>query len=585
MNALLTSPSLGLALLGLVVAAIVAMHRMTPRAVRRVVASTWLWEVAARRAGMRQSSWRWWLGLVLSLAIGALLVAALTRPEVRGDASRRVVVIVDDGPSMAMRRGDGRTRFAHAIDRARGLIRKAPGSVLVIDTMGRATAPDFTGSAEAFAALDRLTVVPAGDRVAPPLPDVPGLDVHYVGDGVELPVLPPGTIVHSVFELAGNVAVLRLVARPRPADPSRVEALVQVLNASRDAKSVRLTLRGGARYAVTQELRMAAGELVDATFDVSDFEGGVLAAAAVTTGDAFAGDDIAYAVVPSRRVRRVQLVTRGHPALADALAALPGVRLEIVDPARYRHGAAVDAYVFDGFAPLAPPDAGALLFRAPSAGWLPPADRGVGTVVIDAWDRGHPIASGIAWDTLDVRRASVWKRLPGGVATVVRAGASAVVVAGRATAPWIAVAFGASDSDLPLRPGFTVFLGQALAHLAGSDDAPTEALGTVRVALAEAEVIDGAGRRVEGRHVPGATLFEAVRPDIYTARTADARVRIAAAVLDPARAEVNRSAFAEDRRPPEAASTPPLERPVVIALACLALLLVDWAAFTRRLTR
>ena len=65
MNALLTSPSLGLALLGLVVAAIVAMHRMKPRAVRRVVASTWLWEVAARRAGMRQSSWRWWLGLSL----------------------------------------------------------------------------------------------------------------------------------------------------------------------------------------------------------------------------------------------------------------------------------------------------------------------------------------------------------------------------------------------------------------------------------------------------------------------------------------------------------------------------------------
>ncbi len=82
--------------------------------------------------------------------------------------------------------------------------------------------------------------------------------------------------------------------------------------------------------------------------------------------------------------------------------------------------------------------------------------------------------------------------------------------------------------------------------------------------------------------MPGATLFEAVRPDIYTARTADARVRIAAAVLDPSRAEVNRSAFAEDLRPAEAASAPPLERPVVIALACLALLLVDWAAFTRR---
>jgi hypothetical protein len=584
MTAPITSPLFGLALLGFVVAAIVAMHRLKPRAVRRVVASTWLWEVAARRAGMRQSSWRWWLGLALSLAIGALLVVALTRPGGRGDGARRVAVVVDNGPSMGVMRRDGSTRFAHAIARARTVIREASGPVMVTDTMGRA-ASDFGGSAEAFAVLDRLAVVPAGDRIAPPIPDVAGLDVHFVGDGVGLPALPRGTIVHSVFEPADNVAVLRLVARPLPTDPLRVEALVQVLNASRAAKSVRLTLRGGARYAVTQNLRMAAGELLDATFDVSAFEGGVLAAAAITTGDAFASDDIAYTVVPSHRPRRVQLVTRGHSALADALAALPGVRLEIVDPAKYRHGVAADAYVFDGFAPPEAPDAGALLFRPPSAGWLPPADRGVGNVAIDAWDRGHPIASGVAWDTLNVRRASPWKRLPDGVAAVVRTGASAVVVSGRATAPWIAVAFGSSDSDLPLQPGFTVFLGKVLARLAGSEVAPTEPLGPVRVALADAEVIDGAGRRVERRSAPGATIFEAVRPDIYTARTAGVRMQIVAAVLDPLRAEANRSAFPEDLRPVEAASALPIERPVVIALACIVLLLVDWAAFTRRLTR
>lgn len=587
MPSLLAAPSLGLLLLALVVAAIVALHRLKPRPVTQVVASTWLWNAAARRVGIRKSSWRWWLALALSIAIGALLTVTLIRPEVQeaGDGSTRVLVLVDNGPTMAVRTRDGTTRWAHAVARARGVIRDAAGPVMVLDTAGRVAVSGFGDRRAALAALDRMTVVAAEVTLAPPLPEGPGLEVHFIGDGVTPPALPPQTIVHSVFEPADNVAVIRLIARPWPADPLRVEAFVQVLNASPVAKSVRLTLRGGERYSVSQNLQMAPGEIVDATFDVSAFEGGVLAAAALTSGDSFARDDIAYTVVGQHRVKRVLLVTRGNPALADALAALPGVRVETIEPVRYRHGAGADAYVFDEFAPRQPPAAGALLFAPTAADWLPGGDRGRGAVVVDDWERTSPVAAGVRWDALTFRHATLWQRLPDSAEAVVRADGGALVVSGRTGVPWTATGFRLGDTDLPLQPGFTIFLGNALARVMQTNATSSEPLGPIRVALVDAEVRDGHGREVESRGVPGATIFEADRPDIYTASAAGARVQVAAGVLDPRLADVNRSRFAEASVVGAAATTLPLERWVWIVLACIVLLLLDWAAYTRRLTR
>jgi hypothetical protein len=305
----------------------------------------------------------------------------------------------------------------------------------------------------------------------------------------------------------------------------------------------------------------------------------------MTPGDALARDDIAYTVVGSHRAKRVLLVTHSNPALADALAALPGVRVEIVDPEQYRHALVADAYVFDGFAPRRPPAAGALLFRPTVTDWLPTADRSHGSVAIDDWDRASHLASGVPWNTLSIRRASLWTQWPDDVEAVVRSGAAALVVSGRTGVPWTVVGFLPGDTDLPLQPGFTVFLGNALVRLTETDAALTEPLGPVRVALADAEVRDGQGRRVESRGIPGATLFEADRPDIYTVRAARARVQVAAAVLDPQQADVNRSRFTEELGPDTPASALPLERWVLIALACIVLLLVDWTAYTRRITR
>jgi len=318
---------------------------------------------------------------------------------------------------------------------------------------------------------------------------------------------------------------------------------------------------------------------------VSDFEGGVLAAAALAQGDAFAVDDIAYTVVQPHGRRRVQLVTRGNAPLADALAALPAIRLEVITPERYRHDSRADAYVFDGFAPNRAPDAGALLFQPTHVDWLPPGRPANGPLVVDDWDRASPIAAAIPWNVVSIGRGELWKVSGTDAAALVRASAEGIVIEGRASVPWIAVGFLSSQSDLPLQPGFAVFLGNALAQLTAATPVRTEPLGAVRVALPDGEVRDGQGHLVESRSAAGVTIFDAQRPDIYTVRSGNARVLVAAGLLDSRLADVNASRFARASAPVTAPSGLPLERWVLVVLACMALLMLDWAAYTRRVTR
>jgi hypothetical protein len=570
----------------LVATAVVGLHLLRPRTRRRVVSSTVVWDALLRRRGVKPAPWRWWLALAFALGIGLLLAAALGGSGSRGFGvdAERTLILLDNSGSMAARTRDGRTRWAHAIEQARAVARTAPGLVLVADTMGRAPPAGFVPREEALRALDGITVISGGAPAVPPLPPASGLVIHLISDGVAAFEVPRGAVVHSVFESADNVAVTRVAARAVPGDPLRVDALVQVFNASATDKRVQLVLRGASGFSIAQPLSMAPGELVDATFDISGFDAGVLAAAALADGDALPEDDIAYTVVPAHRPLRVVLVARGDSALADSLAALPGVELESIDPARYRAGIPADAFVFEDFTPSEPPSAGVLLFRPSPAAWLPAADRSARSVTVDDWARDNPVAAAVPWDALSIRRAALWSSLPEGVHAAVRAGEDALVVYGRSRVPWTVVGFLPRESDFPLQPAFPLFLGDTLARLTGQDRVQLEPLGAVRVPFVDARVHDGHGSPVRTWAVPGATMFDAARPDLYTVQAAGERIRVAAALLDPKLADINRSRFGTRPTAPRAGAAQRLEAWALLVLAGLALMLADWAALTRRIS-
>jgi len=363
--------------------------------------------------------------------------------------------------------------------------------------------------------------------------------------------------------------------------------LVQVLNASRGDLRVRLLITGGDQFSIAQGLELRAGETVNATFDVSDFEGGVLGAAVVCETDALALDDFAYAVVPPHRPKRVLLVTTGNPPLEDALRSPPGVRLVVVPPDGYPRAREHDVAVFDRFAPAEPPSAGALLLRPPARNWLAAQSSAPTRPRITRWNEGHAVTGGIAWRNLRLARASLSDAIDITSDALVLASGSAsgaVLTAGFSQARWIQVGFALQDSNFPLQPDFPVFLGNALSWVNAPMPVLTRGLGSIEVALPGAQVHDGGGNSVAASATAQGVVFEASRPDVYTANAPSGEVWVVANVGDPRYAQINRSRFsggATALQRHASARNWNAELWALLLLLAGAFLLVEWAVFTR----
>jgi hypothetical protein len=616
-------PSAWLLLAG-VAATIWLLHLLKPRAQRRVVASALLWRRVLGARPRQPQRWRWWLSLALALGIGLSLALALVRPDALAPGAGRkpLVVVLDNAPSMAAHTRDGRTRWQRAVAEARSLL-ETRREAMLLDTMGFARAAGFVARDSALAELERLPVASYGIPRLPPAALARDSALHLFTDGVGFAALPSDVVVHSVFEPADNVALTAFEARALLQDPTRYQAFAQVHNASPGSKRVRLLIRGGETFALTQDLEVAAGELVDLTFDVSAFEGGVLGAAVAAPDDAFPLDDLAYAVVAPHAARRVLLITPGNPRLADSLRALPGTQLTVVPPSHYAsvglddlgaglddpgagsndggagfndggagfndagfvrddHGAGrYDAYVFDRFVPAKTPRA-ALLFAAASGRVTNPA--------VGGWDTDHPLTAGIAWSELRVRRTAPAAAADGVDLVWTGPPAPRALIAARANAAAraVRVGFGLDDSNFALQAGFPVFLGKALAWLTQHTPVLIRAPGQVQVPLRDARVVDGAGRPLPVLRSAAGTVFEAPRPDVYTASGSAGSVQVAVNVLDPRYAQINRSILAAGGDAPLPAAGAVrrwLAQSWMLLLSLSAgLLLVEWAAFTRRVT-
>jgi hypothetical protein len=253
----------------------------------------------------------------------------------------------------------------------------------------------------------------------------------------------------------------------------------------------------------------------------------------------------------------------------------------VIPAARYTAADGYDAYVFDRFVPRALPRA-ALLFARAAGGRAP-------NPTVDGWDTEHPVSAGIAWGELRVRRAA---SAEGAGVDLVWSGTrpqrTLIAASDDGTARAVRVAFGLDDSNFALQAGFTVFLGRTLAWLTQDAEILVRAPGQVEVPLREARVTDGTGRSLPVLRTAAGTVFEAARPDVYTARGSAGTVKVAVNVLDPRYARINDSVFAAGG----GAAVPVIGAvrrwlaqswAVLLALAA-ALLLVEWAAFARRMT-
>ena len=338
-------PIVAYALLAVGAALVILLYLLKPKIGRVVVPSLLMWRVVVQDQ-RRSERWRWLLSVSMALCLTSSLMLALLRPQPNAMAvSPRLVLVLDDSPSMATRTLDGKSRWHHAIELARSVIERAGAGreMMVLDTMGALVPADFVGRDEALRQLDQLSPASFGSARFPHLPGG-NARIHFFTDGVaELGVLH-AAIEHSTFEQAENVAITAFEARPLANDPVRYQAVLQVLNASAATKSVRIFITGAQQFELTREVTVAAGQAVDETFDVTPYQYGVLRAEVRASGDAFDLDNMAYAMVLPHRTRKILVVGGGNTLLEDSVRSLPGVAATISSPGAYASSTAYDAF-------------------------------------------------------------------------------------------------------------------------------------------------------------------------------------------------------------------------------------------------
>src|SRR5439155_23608770 len=240
--------------------------------------------------------------------------------------------------------------------------------------------------------------------------------------------------------------------------------------------------------------------------------------------DGFPMDDVAFAYLPIKRKTRTLLVTKGNRYLETALKLDNYVELSVTEPASYRESPNIDTYIFDKFAPNAPPARPALIFGTPSAPWLKPVAGEIQKPEITTWSEDHPIMQYVPLHDVAIERAA---RIDADNLTVVAASKQTPLIVVSDKPKWVLLTFDLQSSDFALHVGFPVFIENVLAWFNGDQLALTRSPGPIDIPLPNAQVLTIDGKPIGSEQQLGKTVFVANQPGLYSASQGDTRLHVA----------------------------------------------------------
>jgi hypothetical protein len=473
-------------------ASIVALYFLKLRRRRVLVPSLLLWRriLEERQARSIFEKFRNPLSLLLALAIGLSLALALARPEIEAltGRRRRVTIVMDASPTMLARAG-AETRWRRAVKKAEALI-DAGGPTTefrIADTAGFLETPYTTDHSLLRRHLSEARPRNAALRF-PQMDALPDDETWFISDGVAKLDVPPGAAGITVFERAPNVGIVAFEIRSEPSAPLQYSAFLEVRNYGESPASTAIALTASDGYAIAREAVLEPGGRFQESFDLSGFAGGAVAASVRSGDDAFALDDKAFAYIPVRRKTRVLLVTTGNRYLEAALRLDAQVRLRVTDPASFAEDAAIDAYVFDRFAPASPPARPALIVGAPAASWLPAIRGAVAKPAVANLLENHPVLQHVALHDLSIQRAASIDAE--GVTVIAGSKDVPLIVSSEAAGvpKWLLLTFALDASDFPFQASFPLFLENTLAWFGRESLALRRAPGLVRLPFENASI-------------------------------------------------------------------------------------------------
>lgn len=594
------------------------------------------------------------LSLLVQLLVIGLLVVALGDPQLSGFAGcgyqapeppseRHTLLMIDASASMAtIERGETRLEAARA--RAHAVIDDVtdnPNHRVMVVQVDATTRPLTLWSNDAKAlhaavdavaphgALDTPTDVDDALRLAASaLRDREGPETVFVTDRAFPPVSAErAEDVHlrvvSVGEVGANVGIAAFNVRPY-LDDSLTYAIFYKVRSDAD-RPLKATLflyandEGRAvddfvdpsRIVGSYALELPAHGAVDAVIDDVKFSGSRLAARVRIdpndpTRDVFPRDDVAFALVPERKILKVQLVSDGDLFLNAALLVRENVDLTTKTPAEYAGPEGFDVTIVAG-ADVDMTRPGNYFVVDPQPGGPFEIAGEVEEPEIDRVDVKHPIARHLSFVDTNIQNASKVERLPKDE-VVARAGRVPLLFTRTLTNDddgsvrrFVVLAFDLRQSLLPMNYAFPLLVVNVLSWFHQEEEGllqPNRAGVELSLAfpLAGSQVtVDGPADAgdIKARVVGGRVHLAVDRVGVYELTTEEAEganFPVAINLMDAAESQVSPQDGPEypawEAPPPVVIEDDPWLSSVwrILLLVALGLVVIEWATYHRRVT-
>ena len=576
---------------------------------RMLLASLLLWSrvLDERRALTVWERIRRAVSLALTVAIAIALALAAVRPAVRSPSPTgvrgRVLIVIDSSWSMLARMRSGESRWERAVAQARRLAATGSSSETAVATTadGLVQGPTFDATL-IDAALDGITPGGGGATAWPRLARADA--VHFISDGATTRGVPPGVIVHSVFEPAPNVGITAFDVRPSLSPANAGEAYLEILNAAPVEQTIEVTLVRGETRVLDRQVQIAAGQTLRQVVPLVRGPQAALQVHVDAPQNALSADDTAFAWMQHAAPVRITVVGQQTGWLRPLLLANPDVIATFVDPPRFDlpmagETAAVrgaeDLVIFDRWAPRdAPVRPGIFIAPPGDLAWLRPQPTEVRPRGWDAseerqprWESPgtHPVVAGVDPLTLRIEKAHAYGG-PGltPIAHSVR-GTPLVLVHDTSARRLVIVAFGPGESNLASAPGFPILIGNAIDWLVRPEARAAQRPGPASFNPATALLTGPDGRQLPLVRMEGAVLARLRTPGLYVAEGAGATSTFAVNVSDPQVSNTTRTSLTQGDQA-RGAGAGAAERPwwTYCAAAAFVLALAEWWTWQRRIT-
>lgn len=486
------------------IGAILLLYILRLKRRERVISSTMLWPTALRdlQANAPWQKLRSSLLMWLQIAFIALCVMALVRPAIRtlAGGGQNMAIILDASASMNAT-DISPSRFGQAQNEALKLVNAlSPGDSAAIILAGAQTRVLASPTNDRNALKSAINNARAQDTsnnlndaialATSLLQKKKSAQIYVLSDGSVPPLQDAATGTSGLqFVKIGtrdnNIAITALDAQRGYAQGSQYQIFATVRNYSNQEQTVNLQLSRDGNAVAVRPLTIAARGQQSQLFDDLNIGPGTWSVK-FDADDDLKSDNVAWTQIEPQRAIRVLMVSDGNLFLERAININPDVKLFSTTVAGYAAARAkgdFDVVVCDGQIPTDEDATNQLIFGAIDAN-SPVIKSGAANAVAQApsvvdWDKKNPVTQFAPWSDVRFSQSLAVSTKPW-AQTLVDSERTPLVVAGtRGDHRVVWCGFDLTQTDLPLRVAFPIFITNAVRWLSGaSGNAATQTLRT-----------------------------------------------------------------------------------------------------------